>query len=75
MSGPFKMKGFSGFGNSPMKQGDQPHTEKKAWKKGLKEHSKNLSQELEALEKGDKLTSNIIANGGHKKRVKDAEKK
>ena len=30
MSGPFKMKGFSGFGNSPMKQGDQPHTKKKS---------------------------------------------
>ena len=64
------MKGFSGFVNSPMKQGDQPHTERKAWKKGLKEHSKNLSQEIEALEKGDKLTSNIIVHGGVRHRAK-----
>jgi len=28
MAGPFKMKGFSGFGNSPLKQGKEP----RGWK-------------------------------------------
>ena len=32
MSGPFKMKGYSYPGTSPMKQGDQPHTQKKSQK-------------------------------------------
>ena len=50
-------------------------TEKETWKEGLREHSKNLDQEIKALKTGDKLTSNIIASGGHKKRVEDAKNK
>ena len=31
---PFKMKGFGGFGNSPMKQTTDPKKEKKTYPKG-----------------------------------------
>ena len=58
------------FAKSTLKQ----KTERETWKEGLREHSKNLKQESEALKTGDKLTSNIIAFGGHKKRVEDAKK-
>ena len=46
MGTPFKMKGMS-FGNSPMKQGDQPHTKEKSEeverKKGLLEDRIDLT--------------------------------
>ena len=66
----YKQKGFPMHSVSALKQ----KTEKETWKEGLREHSKNLDQEIKALETGDKLTANIIASGRHKKRVEDAKK-
>ena len=63
MSGPFKMKGSPmkrNFGISPMKQGDQPHTEREAWVKGLRKHSSDLKARQTASKKGDELTKNIL---------------
>jgi len=37
MSTPFKMKGFSGFGNSPLKQDDKKTAAKEAYEKAKKE--------------------------------------
>ena len=48
---PFKMKGFSGFGNSPLKQ-DEKGKKKKVMTEAMRAHllSKGLSkQEIEAL--------------------------
>jgi|GEM_PF-6731827 len=37
MGAPFKMKKFSGFGNSPMKQDDKKVAAKEAYEKAVKE--------------------------------------
>ena len=53
MSGPFKMKGFSGFGNSPLRQDKKPLTDaeiKKGNKMFNKLDSKLAQQKLYDLE-------------------------
>lgn len=68
MSGPFKMKGFGGFGNSPMKQDEKwesyyPDKEpgdnyynSPEWKEKL---AKEKIRKKEAKEKSDKATRTI----------------
>ena len=58
----YKMNGFSGFGNSPMK-----HTEKEAGKKHQHPHSE---EEQEAIERGKgKLEDRIRLTAAQKKAV------
>ena len=62
----FKMKGFSGFGNSPMKD-----TEEEAGKKHQHPHTK---KEQEAIErKKGKLEDRITLTGGNKKLIAERE--
>ena len=62
MSGPFKMKGFSGFGNSPAKQNTGAYVISSEDKKKLDSSGRRKSTAL-----GDKVTAAISSVIGGKK--------
>ncbi len=73
MSGPFKMKGFSGFGNSPVKQDGMYQKGKKLTGKGFEEdydreeHKKKEKEGWEYSKQKIKNIANIIKRRIRKK--------
>jgi len=73
MSGPFKMKGFSGFSGSPLARNTKPegyYTVKDA-SNPLTETGQGKDVTVEYTKKGSKSTRDHIASGGRVLRMPD----
>jgi hypothetical protein len=64
MSGSFKMAGFSGFGNSPMKDKDAPYSTVKDASNSLTKTGQGKDVTSKYKKTGNKKTRDHIAAGG-----------
>jgi hypothetical protein len=75
MSGPFKMKGFSGFGNSPMKQKvETPMAPKTTEKKKSKKIGPAISDEMRADLRKKRDDAEMNLNVSDEQAAKDGAK-